>query len=83
MEEYEEDAVFQHSLKEFFGAVIKVQPFGQLLNAWHRTASSIRMIFVSGVSATRRQWIEIALMMVMAVRLQQCDGSRSGQFKEL
>ena len=62
---------------------VKVQPFGKSLNARHRAASSMRMIFVSGVGATRRRWIEIVLMMMMRVRLQQCDGSRSGQFKEL
>ena len=41
MEEYEEEAVFQHSVHEFVGTVIKVQPFGQSLNAGHRAASSI------------------------------------------
>ncbi len=43
MEEYEEDAALQQSVQGFFGAVIKVQPFGQSLYARHHTASSIEV----------------------------------------
>ncbi len=37
----EEDAAFQHSVQRFFGAVVKVQPFGRSLHARHRAGSSI------------------------------------------
>ncbi len=40
-EEYEEDAPLQHSVQGFFGAVIKVQTFGQSLFTQHRSASPI------------------------------------------
>ena len=33
--------MFQHSVQNFFGAVIKVQPFGQSLNARNRATFSI------------------------------------------
>ncbi len=40
-EEYEEDAVFQHSVQNVFGAFVKVQTFGKSIYAWHCSGSSI------------------------------------------